>query len=56
MLYAPLRVVLYENDAGRATFECRPSSLFGQFEDQRATAVARKLDASLESVLVKAAG
>jgi len=28
--YAPLRVVLYENDAGRATFEYdRPSSLFG---------------------------
>jgi uncharacterized protein (DUF302 family) len=55
-LYAPLRVVLYENEAGRAIFEYdRPSSLFGQFDDQRITAVARELDASLERVLVKAA-
>jgi uncharacterized protein (DUF302 family) len=56
-LYAPLRVVLYENEAGRATFEYdRPSSLFGQFGDECVTAVARELDASLERVLVKAAG
>jgi uncharacterized protein (DUF302 family) len=55
-LYAPLRVVLYENEAGRAIFEYdRPSSLFGQFDDERVTAVARELDASLERVLVKAA-
>ena len=55
-LYAPLRVVLYENEAGHATFEYdRPSSLFGQFGDERVTAVARELDASLERVLVKAA-
>jgi uncharacterized protein (DUF302 family) len=55
-LYAPLRVLLYENEAGRATFEYdRPSSLFGQFGDQRVTAVARELDASIEAVLVKAA-
>jgi len=55
-LYAPLRVVLYENEAGCATFEYdRPSSLFGQFSDERVTAVARELDASLEGVLVKAA-
>jgi uncharacterized protein (DUF302 family) len=55
-LYAPLRVVLYENEAGGATFEYdRPSSLFGQFGDERVTAVARELDASLEGVLVKAA-
>jgi uncharacterized protein (DUF302 family) len=55
-LYAPLRVVLYENEAGHATFEYdRPSSLFGQFGDERVTAVARELDASLEGVLVKAA-
>lgn len=56
-LYAPLRVVLYENEAGRAVFEYdRPSSLFGQFGDERVTAVGRELDAKLESVLVKAAG
>jgi uncharacterized protein (DUF302 family) len=55
-LYAPLRVVLYENEAGRAIFEYdRPSSFFGQFGDQRVTAVARELDASLERVLIKAA-
>jgi hypothetical protein len=33
----------------------RPSSLFGQFGDERVTAVARQLDASLEGVLIKAA-
>jgi len=56
-LYAPLRVVLYENEDGRAVFEYdRPSSLFGQFGDERVTSVARELDASLESLLVKAAG
>lgn len=55
-LYAPLRVVLYEDDAGHAIFEYdRPSSLFGQFGDDRVTAVARELDASLERALVKAA-
>jgi uncharacterized protein (DUF302 family) len=55
-LYAPLRVLLYENEAGQAVFEYdRPTSLLGQFGDQRVTAVARELDASLERVLVKAA-
>jgi len=55
-LYAPLRVVLYENEAGRATFEYdRPSSLFGQFGDERVIAVARELDSNLERVLIKAA-
>jgi uncharacterized protein (DUF302 family) len=54
-LYAPLRVVLYENEAGHAVFEYdRPSSLFSQFEDERVTAVARELDASLERVLAQA--
>jgi uncharacterized protein (DUF302 family) len=56
-LYAPLRVVLYESEDGHAVFEYdRPSSLFGQFGDERVTAVGRELDAQLESVLVKAAG
>src|SRR5215469_8135608 len=56
-LYAPLRVLLYENETGRAVFEYdRPSSLFGQFGDERVTAVGCELDAKLESVLVKAAG
>jgi uncharacterized protein (DUF302 family) len=55
-LYAPLRVLLYENEDGNAVFEYdRPSSLFGQFGDERVTAVARELDAKLESALIKAA-
>ena len=55
-LYAPLRVVLYESEDGHAVFEHdRPSSLFGQFGDERITAVARELDAKLESALIKAA-
>ncbi|HUC69226.1 MAG TPA: DUF302 domain-containing protein [Stellaceae bacterium] len=55
-LYAPLRVLLYEDASGHAAFEYdRPSSLFGQFGDERVTAVARELDASLERVLIDAA-
>ena len=54
-LYAPLRVVLYENEAGHAVFEYdRPSSFFGQFGDERVTAVARELDATLERVPAQA--
>ena len=56
-LYAPLRVLIYENTSGHAVFEYdRPSSLFGQFSDERVTAVGRELDEKLESVLVEAAG
>jgi uncharacterized protein (DUF302 family) len=55
-LYAPLRVVLYENAAGHATFEYdRPSTLFGQFGDEQVTAVGRELDAELEQALRRAA-
>jgi len=55
-LYAPLRVVLYENDAGHAIFEYDlPSSLFGQFGDGRVAAVAYELDASLRRALIDAA-
>jgi uncharacterized protein (DUF302 family) len=44
-LYAPLRIMLYENKAGSATFEYdRPSTLFGQHGDERVTAVAKELD------------
>ncbi len=56
-LYAPLRVYLYENDQGRAIFEYDlPSNLFGQFGDERVTAVGRELDAELEQTLQAAAG
>ena len=55
-LYAPLRVVLYENAAGGATFEYdKPSSLFGQFGDEQVTAVGRELDVELERALRRAA-
>ena len=55
-LYPPIRVVLYENDAGHGVFEYdRPLTTFGQFGDERVTAVARGLDASLERALRGAA-
>ena len=55
-LYAPLRVVLYKNAAGRATYEYdRPSTLFGQFGDRQVTAVGRELDAEAERALRRAA-
>jgi uncharacterized protein (DUF302 family) len=51
-LYAPLRVVLYEDETGNSIFEYdKPSSLFSQFGDERVTEVGRYLDAALESVL-----
>jgi hypothetical protein len=56
-LYAPLRVVLYEDPRGRAIFEYdRPSSFFGQFGDERVAAVGRELEAELEAALTAAAG
>lgn len=56
-LYAPLRVVLYEKDDGGARFEYDlPSSLFGQFGDERITEVARGLDVALGRALSSAAG
>jgi uncharacterized protein (DUF302 family) len=55
-LYAPLRVALYEAEDGRVVFEYDlPSSLFGQFGDDRVTEVGRKLDRQLEAVLLQAA-
>ena len=55
-LYAPLRVYLYEDSQGRAVFEYDlPSSLFGQFGDERVTAVGRELDMELAKALEVAA-
>ncbi len=55
-LYAPLRVILYE-DEGQAIFEYDlPSSLFGQFGDDRVTSVGLELDEELEATLLVAAG
>jgi uncharacterized protein (DUF302 family) len=51
-LYAPLRVVLYEDQEGGAVFEYdRPSSLFGQFGDQQVNDVAHGLDVALDRAL-----
>src|SRR6202162_903845 len=51
-LYAPLRVFLYEDERGDAVFEYdEPSSLFGQFDDEQVSAVARGLDTALERAL-----
>jgi len=56
-LYAPLRVVLYEDPSGRAVFEYDlPSSLFGQFGDERVAQVGRELDVELQTVLQAASG
>jgi uncharacterized protein (DUF302 family) len=56
-LYAPLRVVLYENERGNGVFEYdKPSSQFGQYGEADVTEVARRLDASIEGALRKAAG
>ena len=55
-LYAPLRVVLYENSNGGSTFEYdKPSTLFGQFGDAEVDKVAHDLDQELEQALRRAA-
>jgi uncharacterized protein (DUF302 family) len=56
-LYAPLRVVLCEDDNGRGIFEYdKPSCFFGQFGDERVTQVGRYLDETLHATLLRAAG
>jgi Domain of unknown function DUF302 len=56
-LYAPLRVLLYEDSGGHAFFEYdRPSSLFGQFGDEEVIQVGRELDDELERVLLAVSG
>jgi hypothetical protein len=50
------RVFLYEDEKGDAVFEYdQPSSLFGQFDDEQVSVVARGLDAALEHALRQAA-
>ena len=54
-LYAPLRVLLYENDEGKACVEYdRPSSLFAQFGDDRIAEVGSSLDQKLEDLAATA--
>jgi uncharacterized protein (DUF302 family) len=55
-LYAPLRVLVYDGEAGRAVVEFdQASSLFGQFGNGDVTAVARALDEKLDRLIEKAA-
>jgi uncharacterized protein (DUF302 family) len=56
-LYAPLRMLVYEDDRARTCVEYdKPSTLFGQFSDDRITSVASVLDRKLEDVIAKAIG
>lgn len=55
-LYAPLRVIIYQKSDGSCIEYDLPSSLFGQFGDDRVTEVARGLDVALSRALSLAAG
>jgi uncharacterized protein (DUF302 family) len=55
-LYAPLRVLVYEQKAGQTIVEYdQPSSLFGEFGKEDVTRVALTLDTKLEKVIAQAA-
>lgn len=55
-LYAPIRVLLREEENGVVAFEYdRPISTFGQFDDRAVDEVARQLDHDLRAVLAAAA-
>ena len=54
-LYAPLRVLVYENEIGKTCVEYdKPSSLFGQFGRAEIDAVAAMLDGKLEALVAAA--
>jgi uncharacterized protein (DUF302 family) len=54
-LYAPLRVLIYENEQDKTCVEYdKPSSLFGQFGNTKVTEVAALLDRKLEQLVAKA--
>jgi uncharacterized protein (DUF302 family) len=54
-LYAPLRVLLYENEQGKTCVEYdKPSSLFEQFGNAKVTDVATMLDRKLERLVAQA--
>lgn len=51
-LYAPLRVLIYENEAGMTSVEYdKPSSLFGQFGAGQINPTAAMLDRKLEALV-----
>jgi uncharacterized protein (DUF302 family) len=54
-LYAPLRVLIFENEAGKTCVEYdRPSCVFGQFGNAEIAAVAAMLDRKLEALVIAA--
>jgi len=54
-LYAPLRVLIYENEKGETCFEYdKPSALFGQFGNSGINPVAATLDRKLEALVAAA--
>ena len=54
-LYAPLRVLVYEDERGKTCLEYdRPSSLFGQFGDDRISPTAALPDRKLEALAAAA--
>ena len=54
-LYAPLRVLVYEDEGGKTCVKYdRPSSLFGQFGNAKVTEVAAMLDRKLEQLVAEA--
>src|SRR5579862_4469886 len=54
-LYAPLRVLIYENEEGKTCVEFdKPSSLFGQFGNDRISPTAAMLDKKLDALVTKA--
>ena len=54
-LYAPLRVLIYENEQGKTCVEYdKPSSLFGQFGNAKVAEVASTLDRKLERLVAQA--
>jgi uncharacterized protein (DUF302 family) len=56
-LYAPLRLLLYEDGRGTTCLEYdKPSSLFGQFNDDRIAPIAAMLDRKMEDLVTTAVG
>ena len=54
-LYAPLRVLIYEDDKGKTCVEYdKPSSLFGQFGNDRIAPIGAMLDKKLEALAAEA--
>jgi uncharacterized protein (DUF302 family) len=54
-LYAPLRVLVYQDEGGKTCIEYdKPSTLFGQFGNAKVTEVAAMLDRKLEQLVAEA--